>query len=86
MKVRIERRGGFAGITATGERDFDALTSNQRDALGALQKASNTMQPARGADRFRYKVTMIDDGIVQEFEVPEDAMPDDLASIVQIEP
>ncbi|CAB3806892.1 hypothetical protein LMG28614_06492 [Paraburkholderia ultramafica] len=86
MKVRIERRGGLAGIPAAGERDFDELSSEQREALGALQRVSGGMSPAPGADRFHYKVIMTDDGTIQEFDVSEDAMPDELAGIVQTEP
>jgi hypothetical protein len=86
MKVRIERRGGLAGKTAVGERDFEELTAAQQDALASLQKLPKRMVPSPGADRFHYKVTITDESGSRELDVSEDAMPDELASIARMEP
>jgi hypothetical protein len=42
-------------------------------------------QPSAGADRFVYKVLVVDESGSKEFKVSEEAMPDELASIPKIE-
>jgi hypothetical protein len=84
MKLRIERRGGLAGKLAVGERDLGDLSPVQRNALDELMKAPPNPGGSPGADRFQYKVQLLDSGAKQEFEVPEDAMPDELASIAKV--
>src|SRR5205807_1204184 len=88
-RLRIERRGGLAGKPAAGERDLTQLTPEQRAALTRLLDASGPASgrsaPAKGADRFSYKVRYTDTNGTREFEVGEDAMPDALASIPQID-
>jgi hypothetical protein len=84
MKVRIERRGGFVGKMAVGEREMSELSPAQRQALDKLVKSPPTYSPSPGADRFRYTVQLLDESGKQEFEVSEDAMPDVLASIPKI--
>lgn len=85
-RLRIERRGGLVGKTAVGERKLADLTPAQRQALDQLLGSPDRSAPAPGADRFRYKVRVTDDGGEREVEVGEDAMPEALASIPQIEP
>jgi hypothetical protein len=87
-RLRIERRGGLVGKPAAGERLLADLTPAQRQALDQLLKspASSAPPPAPGADRFRYKVRVTDDTGTREVEVGEDAMPDALASIPQLDP
>jgi hypothetical protein len=84
MKIRIERRGGLVGKVAVGERELGELSPAQRKALDALVKAPPKPGPSPGADRFRYKVQLVDETGKREFDVPEDAMPDVLASIPEI--
>ena len=86
MRLRIERRGGLAGKLAVGERDLGDLSPVQRNALDELMKLPPNPGRSPGADRFQYKVQLLDSGAKREFEVPEDAMPDELASIAKIEP
>jgi hypothetical protein len=83
-RLRIERRGGFAGIPAVGERDDADLSPAQRAALDRLLKSPPSPAASRGADRFQYKIQVTDDSGKHEFDVPEDAMPDELASIPEI--
>jgi hypothetical protein len=86
MKLRVERQGGFVGKLAVGERDLGDLSPGARDALDNLLRSPPKPGQSPGADRFRYKVQLLDDSLKQELEVPEDAMPDELASIAKIKP
>lgn len=86
MRVRIERHGGFVGKLAVGERELKELAPAQRQALDALVKSPPKPRASPGADRFRYKVQLIDESGKKEIEVPEDDMPEALASIPKIEP
>ncbi len=86
MKLRVERRGGLVGKLAVGEKDLSDLTPVQRQALEQLTSAPPIARRSPGADRFQYKVQLLDDRVRQEFEVPEDAMPEELASIVKVQP
>jgi hypothetical protein len=85
MRVRIERYGGVIGKAAAGERDVAELTPAQRKALDDLVRAPPSPARSPGADRFHYKIVLTEETGRQEFEVPEDRMPDALASIPRIE-
>jgi hypothetical protein len=86
MRLKVERRGGFVGKLATGERDVGELSPVQREALDALFDAPQKPGRSPGADRFQYKLQLVGDGVTKEIEVPEDSMPDELASIARINP
>ena len=85
--VRIERRGGFAGLHAGAERDYAALTAAQRAALDAVIASSNAAAspPAQpGADRFSYRIQLThSDGQQRVIDVPEDALPSALEGLVK---
>ncbi|HTO89738.1 MAG TPA: protealysin inhibitor emfourin [Candidatus Sulfotelmatobacter sp.] len=88
-RIRIERKGGFAGVPASGERDLQDLTAEQRAALDRLLKpspegAAASASQASPIHPFRYKVTLIDDQGERSFDVSEDAMPDELAGIAKV--
>jgi len=86
MKIRVERRGGLAGLVMAGERDDSELTPLQRAAVSKLMKLIDKLQqlkPSPGADRFRYKIHVTDEDGEHEFEVPEDDMPEELAAIAK---
>jgi Emfourin len=87
MRVRIERRGGLIGRTASGERDIEKLSPAQREALDRIVRLPPDATPSPGADRFMYAIVLKnDDGSIKVvIKVPEDKMPDILASIPQIE-
>jgi hypothetical protein len=87
MRVRIERRGGFVGRMAAGERDIDKLDPVQRRELDRIVQRPPEPTPSPGADRFMYTIVVKnDDGSNRVvIRVPEDKMPDALASIPQIE-
>jgi hypothetical protein len=84
MRVRIERQGGLAGKPEVSEVDETQLSPNQRKALEDLIKAPRQLTRSPGADRFQFKVQITDESGQHEFEVPEDAMPDELFSIPEL--
>jgi hypothetical protein len=84
MRVKIERRGGFAGVPAVGQRDESELTPAEHQALRRLLQSPPSAAPSPGADRFHYKITVEDENGTRELQVPEHAMPDVLTGIPQI--
>lgn len=84
MRLRIERRGGFAGLPAVGERDGSEMNAAERRALERLLQSPPSSSPSPGADRFHYKITVEDESGTKELEVPDHAMPEALAGIPQI--
>ena len=84
MRIKIERRGGFVGVPAVGERDESELTAAEHQAIRGLLQSSPASAPSPGADRFHYKITVEDEKGTRELEVPEHAMPEILAGIPKI--
>jgi hypothetical protein len=84
MRVKIERRGGLAGLPAVGERDESELTVAEHHALRRLLQSPPSGVPSPGADRFHYKITIEDENGTRELQVPEHAMPDALTGIPKI--
>jgi len=91
QQVRIERRGGLAGLHVAVERDYAALTPRQRDALDRVAAASAASAPATGvgavqpgADRFSYRIRLTAaDGAQRVIDLPEDGLPAALAEVVE---
>lgn len=83
MKLRIERQGGLIGRPAAGERDMQDLNVAQREALDRIVRSHPDPTASPGADRFMYTIELKnDDGSTQtSIKVPEEQMPDVLASI-----
>jgi hypothetical protein len=84
MRIKIERRGGLAGLPAVGERDESELTAGEHQALKGLLQSPPPSAPSPGADRFHYKITVEDEKGTRELEVPEHLMPEILAGIPKI--
>lgn len=89
-RVRIERRGGLAGLAVSAEHDVAALSAAQQQALGRVIEAAASERPARsrgappGADRFSYRLHVEDAaGGEQVIDLPEDAMPSALESLAR---
>jgi hypothetical protein len=82
-KLVIERRGGFAGLKATGEIDASALDAPTRAALDALFAAKKKFPAARGADRYVYVLTRGTGPDAKTVEVPEHMVPAAIASSVK---
>ncbi|OBB65842.1 protealysin inhibitor emfourin [Mycobacterium sp. 852014-50255_SCH5639931] len=79
----IERRGGFAGLKASGAVDSDALDPQDRATLDELLASKEPLARDRGADRYTYVVTRQSaDGVSTTCQVPESMMPPAVASIV----
>ena len=87
--VRIERRGGFAGLPAAADIDGRALTAGQRRALDSTLAAASTAAaadkpPPPSPDRYHYRIHTTDsDGVVSTVEIAEDAMPAALTALCQ---
>ena len=77
-QVRLERRGGIAGLHLETSLDWSALSSSQRQALSALleRAGESGLEPSPGADRFRYRVHLVpESGPERALEVDEAAFP-----------
>lgn len=89
--VRIERRGGFAGLHAAVDLDYAALTSTQRRALDKVVEASeartlaaNERSAPTGPDRFSYRIQLTQaDGQQRAIDVTDDDFPSVLDRLVK---
>jgi hypothetical protein len=85
--VRIERRGGLAGLAVSVTHDYAALSAAQQQALGQVIKAAASngpASPAPGADRFSYRLRVEDSaGVEQVLDLSDDAMPSVLESLAK---
>lgn len=82
-RLRIERRGGLAGLKATGEVDCTTLCAADRAALDALFERRTPLPRAPGADRFIYTLTRHTVQGTRTLEVPEHLLPEALATAVK---
>ena len=74
-RLKIERRGGFAGLKAGAEIDIDGLPEADRQAIEALFAARQPFAPAPGADRFEYVMTRETGAGARQVTVPEHLIP-----------
>jgi hypothetical protein len=85
VRIMVTRKGGFAGVPASGTRDDADLTDDQRQAIAELLKTPPQVGASAGADRFQYDLTIHDDhDATHQLSVPEESMPAALAAIPQI--
>lgn len=82
-RLKVERRGGFAGLPACGEIDTHELPAADRARLEALFRQHAPLPHTHGADRFTYCVTRVTATGSQTLEIPEHLLPDCLARIVK---
>ncbi len=78
----IERRGGFAGLKASGRIDGDAMDPDDRHLLETLLDSTEPLAADPGADRYTYVVTRENALGSKTREIPESVMPPTLASVV----
>ena len=78
----IERRGGFAGLRASGAVDGDALNPDDRETLEQLLDAAEPLAADPGADRYTYVVTRETELGSTTREIPESVMPAAVAGVV----
>jgi hypothetical protein len=78
----IERRGGLAGLKASGTIDADALDPDDRNTLERILAGDEPLTPDSGADRYTYVVTR--EGVLGRTtrEIPESALPAAVTSVV----
>jgi hypothetical protein len=81
----IERRGGFAGLKASGSIDGDALDPDDRQILEALLDSEEPLASDPGADRYTYVVTRENAFGSTTREIPESVMPPTVASVVTLQ-
>jgi hypothetical protein len=81
----IERRGGFAGLTASGSIDGDAMNPDDRQLLEDLLDSKEPLAKDPGADRYTYVVTRHNALGSTTREIPESVMPPTVASVVTVE-
>ena len=81
----IERRGGFAGLTASGAVDGDALHPDDRRTLERLLDSNETLAQESGADRYTFVVRRDSASGSTTREIPESLMPKAVASVVRSE-
>jgi hypothetical protein len=77
----IERRGGLAGLTASGAIDGDALNPDDRQTLEQLLDTEDPLAADPGADRYTYVVTRETALGSTTREIPESALPDAVARV-----
>ena len=78
----IERRGGFAGLKASGAIDGDTLNPADRQTLEQLLDTDEPLVPEPGADRYTYLVTRETALGSTTREIPESVMPAAVARAV----
>ncbi|WP_046316376.1 protealysin inhibitor emfourin [Mycobacterium sp. UM_Kg1] len=79
----IERRGGLAGLPATGRVAADALDSQSRAALDRLIDSAAPLPPDPGADRYTYLVTRRTPAGETAREIPESLLPQSVTRLVR---
>jgi len=90
-QLRLERRGGVAGLKLSVEREAAALTAAQRHALDQLLRqadapggAAALAAAAPGADRLHYRLQLTHaDGSQRSLDIGEDLMPEPLAALAR---
>jgi hypothetical protein len=79
----IERRGGIAGLTASGKVSADAVSESDRESLNRILDSKEPLPRDRGADRYTYVVTRRTASGETTREIPESMMPRSVARVVR---
>lgn len=82
-QLKIERRGGFAGLKATGEVEFDSLDGPDQAAVEKLFKSKGKLPASPGADRYIFSVTRVTDAGEKTLEIPEHLLPASVSKAVK---
>ncbi len=89
MIIRMERSGGFAGMTLSAEIDTEQLDERERLALQELVKSADFCNlpahikgPNVGSDRFMYVISIEDGDKTHTVDVSEGGMPEELQPLV----
>lgn len=88
--IRVERRGGLAGLRASAELAAADLSAPQRAAAAKLLAVASApasaqrASPPAGADRYSYRVHLrTADGAEQVFDFGEDDLPSAFAGLAK---
>jgi hypothetical protein len=89
MKVSVVRGGGLAGLVTTSELDSADLADPDAHALRtAVDRARAEQPPTAGgpsvADRFRYEVSVEDEGRTETVRAGEPGVPDGLRELITL--
>ena len=79
----IERRGGLAGLSASGTVTADELGASDRASLDRVLDGDAPLPRDPGADRYTYVVTRRTASGETTREVPESMMPQAVARLVR---
>jgi hypothetical protein len=89
MRVRLERSGGFAGITPTSSISTDQMPAEEAqkvadlvDAAGFFELPPVIRSSEPGADRFQYKITVESEYATHTVQVDEAAVPPSLQPVL----
>ena len=90
MRIEFERAGGFAGMRMAVTVETETLSPEEARELQALLDAAHFFDlpavmtaPARGADRFIYRLTVEREAQRHTVEMGEAAVPETLQPLVQ---
>jgi len=90
MIIHLVRSGGFGGIRREVRIETRSLSSEEREPLEGLVKASGFFslpgkfpRPGKGADFFTYSITVDDGERVHTVEVSEPSLPDILRPLIR---
>jgi Emfourin len=89
VRIKVERSGGFTGISVTSEMDGKDLPSDLMTTaknIVARQKSSSLPMkstPKGAADHYTYKISIINGGSRRVIECNQYNIQDDLKSLVK---
>jgi hypothetical protein len=89
MKIHFERSGGFAGISTSVTVDSNSVSfdeqnivKNMVDTARFFELPSETPLPKRGADYFKYKITVETEEKSHTIKTNDMTMPSELRPLV----
>lgn len=91
MKIRVERSGGFAGMTRTVEVDVDSLSEEERSIVTSLVSNADFFalpsvvprNDQRGADLYSYRITIESEDGTHTVEATQLSVPDSLEPLIE---
>lgn len=89
MIIRVERSGGFAGMTVQSKIDTENLDPEERQNLieqvqssGFFETDIPTQRDQHGHDRFHYTITIEYHEMRRTVDLDESEIPDDWQSLI----
>jgi hypothetical protein len=81
--VRLERTGGFAGMTLAAQTTIDELPSELQTLLADPPAVARRSKPSRGADRFEFTLSVPVGRRVRTYRFTEGNEPADIAPLLE---